>query len=127
MRSYFTQVAMTSAEQLFNREHTNLELYQLICLESNSNHHSNRIDKRISTENLRSIIDYTKFFHDVEECFDYINKTKDSMTLLVSTDETVIDVLTNDQHPKNLLGVYVLCDSEKSIPKVSFNFEWFFE
>ncbi|CAF1280748.1 unnamed protein product [Adineta ricciae] len=109
---------MTSAKQLFDREYTNLELYQLIWLESNSNDQSNRIEKRISTENLRSIIDYTKFFHDVDECFDYINKTQDSMTLLVSTDETVIDVLTNDQHPKNLLGVYVLCNSEKSIPKI---------
>ena len=109
---------MTSAGKRFNREHVNLESYQLVWLDSNLNEQSSSTNAKVSLHDLRKIIDYTKRFCNMEECFDYLNQTQDCKTLLICTDESIVDAISSSQQPKNLRGIYILCENQKDHSEV---------
>ncbi|CAF1059361.1 unnamed protein product [Didymodactylos carnosus] len=83
--SVITNATTTTSDTqvtVFNRERVNLESHQLIWLDHNVSS-NNDINTSTTFEGLGKIVAYTKLFHDIEGCLQYIERTKDTATFLV--------------------------------------------
>ncbi|CAF0889740.1 unnamed protein product [Didymodactylos carnosus] len=66
---------ISSKRLIFNRERVNLESHKLVWLDE---------DNQFTLEFLRTIVDYTKVFDNIEECQQYIEQTNGTTTTFLS-------------------------------------------
>ncbi|CAF0946668.1 unnamed protein product [Didymodactylos carnosus] len=95
----------------FNRERVNLESHQLVWLNDNVNK-SNDNDTTLK-EDLRKIVDYTKLFDNVEQCLQYIEETKDSITFLVCSEQFGEILVPQIYHLQNIWSIYIYCHNKE--------------
>jgi len=97
--------------QFFDREHTNLESHQLILLDKNVNN-AGQDETLFLLEELRKIVNYTKFINNVEEALQFIEQTKYTTTFLVCSG-CLDQIIVSQIHVlKNIQSIHIYCREE---------------
>lgn len=97
--------------QFFERKHINLESHQLILLEKNLND-LGQGEAIFTLEELRKIVDYTKFINNIEDTIQFIEQTKETTTFLICSCDLDQIIVPKIHLLKNIRSIYIYCHDE---------------
>lgn len=100
----------------FNRVIINLESYQLIWIDTNTNKIGE--DTTVAIARLREIVDYTKLFTNFDECLCYINQTEETKTFLVCSNSLDEEFVSQMDYLKNKCTIYMYCADKEEQKKI---------
>ena len=88
---------------IIDRETTNLESHQLVWLCTSND--------AVSLQSLRNIVNYVRVFSDINVCLTYIERTSDTVTFLVCSEEYLRSLIPRIHHHRSpyLVFVYIAC------------------
>ena len=94
--------------RFFDRNCINLESHQLILLDKNIS--DIKQDETVLTlEELRKIVDYTKFINHIEEAVQYIEQTKQTATFLICSSSLGQIIVPQIHALENIQSIYMYC------------------
>jgi hypothetical protein len=102
-----TTISTSDHLLIIDRQQVNLESHQLLWLDANLMHNTN--DSKITIEGLRKIVDYTKLFDDIEECFEYIKGTQETTTFIVCSGHLGKILIPKIHNLQNIWSIYIYC------------------
>ncbi len=109
-----TEVTETQCHrQLFDRECVNLESHQLIFFDKNANNIEQQHETLFTLEELRKIVNYTKFINNVDEVLQHIEQTKDTTTFLVCSGSLGQIIVPQIHDLNNIQSIYVYCHNKQ--------------
>ena len=89
----------------------NLESHQLVWCDGRMNNDT-RVNLTVVLAELRKIVDYTKLFDDIEECFQHLQDTRDAVTFLVISGRFGQTLVPRISHFKNIRSIHIYCRNE---------------
>ena len=92
--------------ELINRKTTNLEPHQLVWVSSNNEH--------VSAESLRSIVDYTRLFDNINECRSFIDQTFNTTTFIVCSQAFAQHFISQIDDLKNIYLIYIYTSDQNT-------------
>ncbi|CAF1421683.1 unnamed protein product, partial [Didymodactylos carnosus] len=107
--------------RVFDREKVNLESHQLVWFGLNVDRNE-KSDTIVTLEGLRKIVDYTKIFDDVEQCQQYIEQTKDTITFLVTSDHRGEQLVSRVHNLNRVSSIYIYCLNKEYHQKWASNY-----
>ena len=103
----------------FDRKLVNLDNHQLVwCFEYVAG--AATIQPSPAIDSLRKIVDYTKLFDDVDNCYQYLKQTSTTDTFLVISENCGEKLAPLIRDLKYIRAVYIYCGKRPDLQQSSF-------